>query len=212
MAETDNTQNTETSKPFDETKLAELIKANVTSSMEGIKKELASQNQNRTESQVDNTTKEEPDFWDAIIDPKVNKKVASASLAAELAQDQVNFYTSDEWLSVDEWLVEEDPTKRSEEKKALRKQVEDYSANLVKQGRAMPRSDIFNAVLGEKIKKDRIKFEENIGKRNKRNEETELDKARKGVDLGSVMNDFTPESVHKMDWNKVTETYGQVVF
>lgn len=210
MAEETETTN-QSSSSFDEAKLAELIKTNVNTSLDSIKAELV-QNRIQAQTETQPAKVEEPDFWDSIIDPKVNKKVASASLAAELAQDQVDFYTSDEWLNVDAWLVEEDPTKRAEEKKALRKQVEDYSSSLVKQNRAMPRSDIFNAVLGEKIKKDRTKFEENIGKRHKANAESELAKARRGVDMGSVMNDFTPESVHKMDWDKVTETYGQLTF
>jgi hypothetical protein len=210
MAEETNTNTTSNTanSSIDETKLADLIKANISSSLAELKQDFTQQQQ---PSQTTTAT-EEPDFWDNIINPKVDKKVSAASLQAELAKDQVDFYTSDEWLSVDEWLVEEDPSKRNDEKKALRKQVEDYSLSLARQGRAMPRADIFNAVLGEKLKKDKVKFEENIGKKHKANAENELEKARRGVDITSVMNNFTPESVHKMDWDKVKETYGQVVF
>jgi hypothetical protein len=211
MAEENLTESkTDTPPSFDEDKLAELIKSNVSSEFSQLKDELKSQR-----TQVDthlNEPKTEPDFWDNIIDPKVNSKTAKAELQSALAQDKVDFYTGDDWLTVDEWLVEEDEDKRKAEKKALRDKIEEYSSNMAKSNRAMPREDIYKAVLGEKIKKDKVKFEEGIGKRNKAKEQTELDKARRGVDINTTLNDFNSESVHKMSWDKVAENYGALTF
>jgi len=213
MAETTENTQTETKTPaFDEAKLQESIRDNIRQSLEEYTRV---ERETRLQEQQAKKVEEDPgdDFWDKIIDPKVNKKVASSTVAAEAAQDKVDFYTSDEWLTESEaWLVSEDPEDRRKEKAELRDKVEKYFNNLLKSGRGMPRADLFNAVLGEKIKKDKTKFEENIGKRNKRKLDDELQQAQRGVDLTSVMASYTPESVHKMDWEKVEETYGSLVF
>lgn len=218
MSELDNTKTTNSTntsdKPpaLDEAKLSELIKTNVNEGISALRTELAQGNTN-TNVTTEPKSSEATDFWDSIINPKIDTKVNKASLQAEAAQDQVDFYTSDEWLTeAEQWLTEDDPEKRKVEKAEIRKDLETKFKKLLDNGRGMPRTDIFKHVLGDKITKDGVKFRENIGKKHKASVDAELEKAQRGVDMSTVMADFSSDSVHKMKWEDVQSTYGGLSF
>lgn len=199
---------------FDEAKLADLVKANVSASMKDALDALKAEQSASPPIQQVPPTDSSTQFWDDVINPRVDSKVNKASLQAEIAQDKIDFYTSDTWLEeADEWLTEEDPAKRKAEKSALRAELEKAFDTLVKNNRGMPRADVFKGVLGEKITKDRTKYFESIGKKGERKKALDLEQARKGVDLsaGNVSN-FNAADVHKMSFEKVLEHYGDLTF
>ncbi len=217
MAEETSEGTTTPSVGLSEEKLAELIKANVDTSMKDALANLRAEQESYTTQTKESETSptiEGNDFWDGVISRRVDGKVKQANLQAEIAQDKIDFYTSEQWLEeADEWLTEEDPAKRKAEKKALREDIEKAFNGLVQNGRGMPRADIFKAVLGEKITKDRAKYVESIGRKKDKQRETELAQARRGVDIssGNITN-FTPADIYKMDHAKLLETFGEVSF
>lgn len=211
--EAKETIDTETEKPaFDEAKMSEMIKANVSTSMKEVIDQL---NQNKpVADEPRNVQQDNPDFWDDIVNPRVTKHTAKANLAAEAAEDKLDFYTSDDWTEeVEEFLVEDDPTKRKAEKKAIRDEVEKIFKNLISTGRGLPRKDICDAVLAQKLKKDRIKYQEAVVNRHNKRKESDLDKAKRGVDItaGNISN-FTPSQIHEMTEEKMLSEFGSYRF
>lgn len=197
------------SSTFNREELAEFIKSQV---KEGVSSTLQEAANFRAE-QPSPGTPEVEDPWDALISPRVKPGLAQAQLMAQAADDKVDFYSSPEWEQVDDWLVEEDPEKRRAEKAEMRKKVESAFSNLLKQGKGLHRADIFNSVLGEKIRKDKEKFVESIGKRKAKQESDALDKARRAVEPtpGSISS-FTRDDVLTMDEESFTKKLGALTF
>ncbi len=212
MAEETTTKDTETPETkepqFDPVKMSELIKQNVG---ESVKAALAA---SQTPQQQTTEAAKEPDIWDEILTPRITASTARGNLAAASAEDKVDFYSSDDWLEeVEDFLVEEDPSKRKAEKRAVRDEIERLFDLQVSKGRGLPRTDIFHAVLGEKVKKDKVKYQESIGKKATARQQAELQKAKKGVDIGAGnVNDFTPAEIHAMPMATVLEKYGNIPF
>lgn len=215
MAEETQTEEKQESSGFDEAKMSELIQKNMNASFKELLAEQAKTQQQQTETpQQVEAPAPEPDFWDNLINPKVDGKVASATIAAQAAEDKVDFYSSDEWIEeVEEWLTEDDPTKRKAEKAKLREEIESTFRNLLKSGKGTFRKDIFSYVLGEKIKKDRVKYQENIGKKREKQAEADIQKARRAVDItsGGVSN-FSASDIHAMSTEKMLKELGNLTF
>ncbi len=207
------TKEEQESKSFDEKKMAELIAQNVNTSIKEALKDLPQQ-QAPQPVQQQQQQKVEPDIWDDIVGSRVNPHLANANLQSAIASDKIDFYSSDDWLEeVDNLLLETDPVKRKAEREEIRKDIETKFSNLVSSNRGIPRKDIFSAVIGERVKKDRAKYEEaSYTKRNK-SKEAELDKARKAVDISSGnISNFNAADVYEMDHAKMLKEYGNVPF
>lgn len=199
---------------FDIAKMNELIAEGVANKFKE-EKEAAAKVQPKEESkQATKEEVEDKDFWADVIDPRVNPKLAQLGIVAEAAEDKLDFYTSEDWTEeAEEWLTEDDPVKRKAEKKALRDEIEKAFAANIKNGRNLVRADIFRHVLGDKITKDRTKYQENIGKRKQKQVDSDLAKARRGVDITSGnINGYTPQDIHNMDAAKIEEEFGALQF
>lgn len=172
----------------------------------------------KTEPRVESTGTANP--FAEWIDPLVTPKLQQAQLTAQAAEDKVDFYSSEEWLTeVDDWLCaegksdEETATLRKQEKAAIRADVEKTFQAMLKAGKGTFRKDLLSYVLGEKMKRDKAAFTESIGKRSAKQKEAALDKARRGVDISSgAISNFVAADVHKMDTAKMLEQYGGVAF
>ncbi len=208
-----NNENKETPPQFSEEKLAELVKNNVNASLKDVMANL-NQNQNNVQQQQNVEKEKEPDFWDTFIDGKVNPRVAKAELQSEAAVDKLDYYSSDDWLvELDDFLVEDDPDKRKEEKTKIREDIEKYFNNLLKAGRGLPRKDIAAAVLGEKVKKDKIKYQESVVNKSQKKRDSDLQKARGAVSISSGnISNYSPQDIHGMSSEKIIETFGSLTF
>jgi hypothetical protein len=197
------------SPPLDEAKLSEMIKKGVKETIET----LASERSERPVEAAQSTQTTDP--WDEILEPRITRKTQQSSLKADAAEDKVDFYTSDYWLTeVDDILPGDTGTDDlAKSKKDLRDGIEKTFTNLMKQGRATPRADIANFVLGEYIKNNKSTYVESVVKKSSTRKEQELQKARRGVDIsaGNITN-FTAEQLHKMPQDKIVEQFGDVSF
>ena len=201
---------TATSPPqFDQEALAKLVADQVDKSF----KEAVTNAQQSTTQQVNTNVPEKLPFQD-FVDPIVGPRIANAQLQAEIAADKADFYSSDAWLAdADEFLIEDDADKRKIEKAALRAEVERVFNNAVKAGKGVPRSDVLSFVIGEKLKKDRIAYQESINKRVSNREATKLEAARRQTDLSTGnVSSFDPASIHAMSTEKMLEQYGKLEF
>jgi len=215
--QSDNSQDsTNTQQPiFDKAELAKLVKENVgTSFKEALEEQSRQQEFNKTqEANTQKDSTQQGDFWDDIINPRVSAKTNAASLAAQAAEDKVDFYTGGDFDTVDDFLISDDPEERGKEKLEIRKKVEETFSNMLKAGKGTYRKDILSYVLGEKLKKDRVAYQESINKRSAKSKQAELEKARRGVDISTgILTNFTPEDIHKMPFEKVVEQFGDIHF
>ena len=210
-----STGSTTSSQALDEAKLAELIKQNVSTSVKELLQQQADTSTQNQPTQIQPVQQaQEPDLWDTILDPKIVPRLQQANIRAEAAEDKVEFYSSDFWSEeLESWLTEDDPDKRKKEKAEFRQEVEKRFSNLLQQGKGFKREAIAHNLLGEKIAKDRTKYEESIGKRRKRQEESALETARKAVSItsGNISN-FTPQDIHAMSMDKMLKELGDLQF
>jgi hypothetical protein len=211
LAEESGEGNTSTgSPPLDETKLSDMIKKSVRDSLET----LASERSHTPPVETPNSP-QTTDPWDEILEPRITRRTQQSSLKADAAEDKVDFYTSNYWLTeVDDVLPGDTGTEDlAKSKKDLRDGIEKTFNNLMKQGRATPRADIANFVLGEYIKNNKSTYVESVVKKSSTRKEQELQKARRGMDIsaGNITN-FTPEQLHKMPQEKIVEQFGDVSF
>ena len=201
-----NEEQEETRPTFDKDAIETLVKKSVKDSFNEVLQQQAPRSQEPTK-QVDNPFAD----W---VNPLVDHKVNAATLASQDAQDKVDFYTSDAWLTdIDDFLVNDDPAKRATEKKALRDKIETTFSNMLKMGKGICRADIKDYVIGQKLKEDKAAYQESIGRRLNKKKEADLDKAAKGVNIsaGNISN-FTAADIHKMTFEKRVETFGEVLF
>jgi len=213
MAEETKEETKEESKEgtsnFDEAKMAELIKANVSASQ----KELIAQlKADKEEEKPKEEVKE--DFWDEIVNSRTSGKINQANVRAEAAEDKVDFYSSDEWLEgIDDLLPGDSLEEVKKHKKEIRTRLETTFQNMLKAGRGTHRADLLDYELGKYLKENKKAFIETVEKKSTKRKEVELQKARKGVDItaGNVSN-FTPSDIHAMSMEKVIEEFGHVGF
>ena len=195
---------------FDEAKLSEMIKKGV---QDSLKEAIATQQTTQQTTKVEDKSTE-TDPFDAWLNPKIDTKVASATLAAQSAEDKADFYSSEFWLTeVDEHLLGDTPEELKAAKTELRKSLESTFTNMIKQGRGTPRADLVLFEIGKYNKANKGKIDESITKRSKAKQEAELEKARRGVDIGvGALSNFQPQDVHGMKWDDIAEKYGQLAF
>ena len=208
----DTTESTETAKQpqLDKATVDELIKTNLKEAIAGLQQ----QQQATQQVNAQPVQQKEPDFWADILDPHIKAGTAQADLNSAIAMDKVDFYSSDEWLTeVDEYLTEDDPTKRKTEKANLRKEVERVFDTNVKQNRGLPRSDVLKGVLGHMLIKDPEKFKASASKKATAEKESELDKAKKAVSIGAGnITNFSAADINSMTLEKVQEQFGSMEF
>lgn len=107
---------------------------------------------------------QETDALEAVIAPYVNKRAGQAMLVAQLAADKADFYSIDDADGLAERLH-------------FKEEIEKRALDLARNGRPLPRADIFNHLKGEQ----EDKVQEFRGKRRKARE----DRVREsGQDLG----------------------------
>ncbi|SRR6266568_963833 len=202
-------ENVETTQPtLNEEKLGELIKKGFKESLES----LGQQSQQQT-------AQEPKDPWDEVLEPRINKRTQQSNITAQSAEDKVDFYTSDYWLTeLDEMLpgdldTDEGKVALSKAKREVREKIETTFSNLVKQGRGIPRKDIADFAVGQYIKKNKTSYIEGVSKKSSLKKEMEVTKAKRAVDMstGNISN-FSPEQIHKMDQSKIDEQFGNVLF
>ncbi len=167
-------ENVETTQPtLNEEKLGELIKKGFKESLES----LGQQSQQQT-------AQEPKDPWDEVLEPRINKRTQQSNITAQSAEDKVDFYTSDYWLTeLDEMLPGDLDT------------------------------DEGKVAVGQYIKKNKTSYIEGVSKKSSLKKEMEVTKAKRAVDMstGNISN-FSPEQIHKMDQSKIDEQFGNVLF
>lgn len=82
----------------------------------------------------------EPDALESVIAPYVNKRTSQAMLVAQLAADKADFYAIDDSEGLAERLH-------------FRDEIEKRAMDLARNGRPLPRVDIFNHLKGEQEEK-----------------------------------------------------------
>ena len=194
----------ETPETFNKEELARFIKEGVQNSI----RELAAQ------PKVETPTPDKENPFQEWIDPIVNPRLARASLQAQSAEDRVEFYTSDEWLTgIDSLLAGDSSEEVSLAKKAIKDDLEKTFSDMVRAGKGTFRKDLLNLSIGKYIRENHAKVAESYVKRSSVKKEAELDKARRSVDMGSgTMSNFTPQDIHSMDTQKMLEDFGEVSF
>ena len=210
-ADTDDKKTTSTFE-FDEVKMAELIKAGVKDSLKEAMSTADTSSNSQPASQSATTTTPDNPFqqW---IDPLVTPRLNAATLAAQAAEDKVDFYSSDDWLiDIDEHLGST-PEEISKAKREVREEVEKTFTNMLKAGKGTFRKDILSFVMYERIKKDKAKFTETVSKRSNAKKDAELANARRAVDISTgAISNFQPQDIHAMDTAKMLEQFANVAF
>ncbi len=222
MAEETTSESTETqqqSSGIDEAKLAELIAKSQQDSIKATLAELRrdAEQQQQYQQQQTQQTEVQPTFWDEQINPRlapVQRQTQFAMLRAEAAEDKADFYGSDEWTElVESYCTADTDEELNTQKKELRTKIEETFNNRMKSGNPIPRKDISEWLLGQEIKTNKTKHVEAYTKKRKKAEESELEKARRAVDIGAgnVVN-FQPEEVHAMTLEDMQAKYSTLTF
>lgn len=204
---------------LDESKIAELIKQNVSSSMKEVTEALSKQNTQQVYTPPQEEEDVSTDAWDEIISPRVERHTkksldasSRAALQAEAAEDKADFYSSDLWVvDLEDFFTSDDPAERRKEKADFRKELEERFSNLLKSGRGMKREEIAQYMIGSS--ENRKKYTENQTKKQKKQDEQDGLKAQRNVDIGSFsISNFDAQSIHDMDFDEVAKKFGSYTF
>jgi len=195
---------------FDQEQMMALIKEGVKSTIKEVA-ESAPKLEPRVEPKPSESEANPFSQW---IDPLVNPKLAAATLQAQAAEDKVDFYSSEQWLTeLDELLPGDTEAEIKAAKAEIRKRLETTFTQMLNAGKGTFRREILDYEVGKYTRENKEKVAASHVKRNSAKSEAALEKARRGVDIGAgALSNFTPQSIHEMDTEKMLEQYGGVAF
>lgn len=204
------TQTTQSNPNIDSAQLEELIKQSVSSSFKELE-ETQRETQRTSTSQTDTRQTETTDPWADIVNPLVEPRLAQMQLQTQAAQDKIDFYSSDSWLTeLDEHLTSDD-TKT--EKADFRKEIEKTFSNLMQKGSPLPREDIAKYLLGQKLIKSGTKHYESKNKKAQARRDADLQHAQRAVEFQSgIPTSVQPQKLYDMTFDDIVKEYGTVQF
>ena len=207
MDEATDTTTEPTTEPLSKADMQAFIKQGVQDSLRETLEQTAVQAHQSATQQPDNPFKE----W---IDPVVNPRLQQAAITAQAAEDKIDFYSSEQWLTeLDDLLPGDSEAEIKSAKAAIRESLEKTFTSMLKAGKGTFRKDLIDYEIGKYIRENKSKVQESYTKRRNAKVEAELERARRGVDISSgAISNFQPQDVHGMGWDKLVEQYGNVGF
>lgn len=181
----------------------------ITNSVNNSFKEAFNSREQETQAQTQATQERDP--WADIVEPIVNPRLQQLQLSNEAAQDKIDFYSSDTWLeNINEHFTSDDVKK---EKAEFRAEIEKTFTNLLRAGKPLPREDIAQYLLGQKVVKQGASYHEAQANKRAKKKEDALKHAQRAVEFqtGNIST-YTPQNLFDMDHDKLVENFGSYTF